>query len=166
MAESPAGATSPYPPADIYLGLKAFFWQEGGFEPEVRKFAWDHRALFEDIAEQLASGNEEHDLDWTILHQHFVRKFEGKIAQFLAAYGATLWDLQTVFQVAQESGDTDAVIIINVMMSMVDYIPWLNSMIHAVRSPCDSVNGPKTQPPVLSPETSGGFMPLPTESGM
>mmetsp|Transcript_37928 Transcript_37928/g.80609 ORF Transcript_37928/g.80609 Transcript_37928/m.80609 type:complete len:161 (-) Transcript_37928:106-588(-) len=114
---------------ELLTDLKAWFWEQDGFAGEVYAFADQHADFFESVRQYFEAGGHEHPLDWTQLHQQFADHFGGHLEAFLASRGCGLEVVQEALTLARERGDEEAAVMVDVMLSIADYQPWLRSML-------------------------------------
>ncbi|CAJ1448978.1 unnamed protein product [Effrenium voratum] len=112
---------------DLLREVKAWFWAQDGFADEAFAFAEHHADFFQAAKQYLERGGEEHPLDWTQLHQRFVAQFEGRLEAFLALRGADLEGFRAALECAHDDAEAD--VMVELMLSMSDYQPWLKSML-------------------------------------
>ncbi|CAJ1364810.1 unnamed protein product, partial [Effrenium voratum] len=98
-----------------------------GFADEAFAFAELYADFFQAAKQYLERGGEEHPLDWTQLHQRFVAQFEGRLEAFLALRGADLEGFRAALECAHDDAEAD--VMVELMLSMSDYQPWLKSML-------------------------------------
>ncbi|CAE7355933.1 unnamed protein product [Symbiodinium sp. CCMP2592] len=145
-----------------------FYAQESdGFAEEAFAFADQHTDFFEAARSYFDMGGEEHRLDWTELHQSFVADFSGRLEAFLALQRSDLEGLSAAFEAADLGDDPQAAVMVQLMLNMADYEPWLNSMLALVEErrkeaadACGSETCPELPPaePAESADDLDAFM--------
>eukprot|EP00435_Cladocopium_sp_Y103_P045697 s1622_g13.t1 len=109
--------------------LKDWFWAQDGFADDAFAFAEHYADFFQAAKYYLDNGGEEHPLDWKELHQHFLAQFEGRLEAFLASRGSDLEGLQAALQSTELESDEQAKVMLELMLNISDYQPWLKSML-------------------------------------
>mmetsp|Transcript_90535 Transcript_90535/g.156556 ORF Transcript_90535/g.156556 Transcript_90535/m.156556 type:complete len:167 (-) Transcript_90535:2-502(-) len=137
-------------PADLLAVLKAWFWEQDGFANEVFVFAEHNSAFFEAAQVYFDSGGQEHPLNWTLFHQQFVAQFEGRLLAFLASHGWDLNGLREALASVELAEDAEADVMLDIMLSMTDYEPWLKSMLALERKRAVDVAEAATEGPTSS----------------
>ncbi|CAE7605133.1 unnamed protein product, partial [Symbiodinium sp. CCMP2456] len=112
--------------------VKRWFYAQDGFADEAFAFADQHADFFEAARNYFDMGGEEHRLDWTELHQAFVADFSGRLEAFLALQGSGLEGLSAAFEAVDLGDDPQAAVMVQLMLNMADYEPWLQSMLTLV----------------------------------
>ncbi|CAE7845368.1 unnamed protein product, partial [Symbiodinium microadriaticum] len=129
--------------------VKRWFYAQDGFADEAFAFADQHADFFEAARNYFDMGGEEHRLDWTELHQTFLADFSGRLEAFLALRGSDLEGLGAAVEAADLGDDPQAAVMVQLMLNMADYEPWLQSMLTLVeerRKEAADASGSETGP--------------------